>query len=215
MPHGLAKKVKRRMREAYRYVKTRRCSTIASLARALGVEWGKARRVLNLLKKSGKVVEVTFGGKLLWCISEDDAAEVLHAIRSETWRLICSNRLRYVYPSRLAKLVAEDMQARRVFARYASLINSKLFDAVLRDMLGETDRRGRKKIYVVPDGFCAKPPLHIKPHVYKPRRNIVNVRISGKMAKDIEKAAGTLGVDKPRLIRLAIERLLEQYRHML
>ena len=223
MPIGLAKKTKKRLAAALEFIKTRRCVTVAALAKELGVDWDGAKRITNLLRKEGKIVVVVYGGKMLWCVDKEAAEEVLNTLRMETWRLICSYKLTHVYPSRLARLISEDGQAWKVFMKYVSVDGLtkagglKFFDAALRDLLGGAfDRRGNHKVYAVPPGFCSQPPRRIKPRRYKPpHNNIVTFWVSETLANDIEKAAATLGIDKPRLVRMAIERLLEQYRHVL
>jgi len=223
MPWGLAKKTRRRMEAALGFIQARRCATVASLAKELGVDWDGAKRITNLLRKEGKVVVVVYGGKMLWCVDEEAAEEAVNEVRMELWRLICSAKLTHVYPARLARLAAEDVHAMKVFMKYVSMDDLtkagglKLFDATLRDLLGEAlDRRARKKIYAVPRGFCKKPPQRVKPRIYKPpHNNIVTFWVDERVARDLELAARTLGVDKPQLIRRAIEGLLEQYRHML
>ena len=221
MPHGLAKKVKKRMNEAYKHIEAQGCATVASVAGALNVPWDRARHVVDLLKKEGRVVEVEYGGKLLWCVNEEAAEEAIYNIRAEVWRLICSNKLRYVSPSRLAQLMISDARARKLFAKYVSIKNAanaggiKFADAVLRDLLGAAfDRRTNKKIYMVPADFCAKPPRREAPKRYKQRRNIVTFRVTEAMARDVEKAAAVLGVGKAELVRMAVEHLLNQYRHV-
>jgi Mn-dependent DtxR family transcriptional regulator len=223
MPQGLARKTKRRITAAFKFIQTRKCVTIAALAKELGINWDSAKRVANMLQKAGKVVVVVYGGKMLWCIDKEAAEEILNNLRMETWRLICSSKLTHVYPSRLARLISEDAQAWKVFMKYVSMDDLtkagglKFFDAALRDLLGEAfDRRTNHKVYAVPPDFCSQPPRRIKPQIYKPpHRNMVTFLVTEAVARDIEKAAAMLGVDKPQLVRMAIERLLEQYRHLL
>jgi Mn-dependent DtxR family transcriptional regulator len=222
MPQGLARKTKRRITAAFELIQVRKCVTIATLAKELGINWDSAKRIAYMLQKAGKVVVVVYGGKMLWCIDKEAAEEVLNSLRMETWRLICSSRLTHVYPSRLARLISEDAQAWKVFMKYVSRDDLtkagglKFFDAALRDLMGEAfDRRTNHKVYAVPPNFCSQPPQRIKPRIYKPRRSMVTFLVTETVARDIERAAALLGVDKPQLVRMAIERLLEQYRHLL
>jgi len=218
MSHG-----QRWMDEAYKYIEVRGCTTIASAAKALGVEWERARYVIALLKKEGRLVEVEYGGKVLWCVSEEAAEEAVNALRAEVWRVICANRLRYVSPSKLARLISEDPKALRTLHKFAAPADLtavgglKILDAALRDLFGrEFGRRTRRKLYYVPEGFCREPPPRVRPKVYKPPHStIVTFWVPEAMARDIERAAAELGVSKPLLVRMAIERMLQQYRHLL
>jgi len=221
MPWGLAKKTRRRMEAALEFIKARRCVTVAALAKELGVGWDNAKRIADMLRKEGKVVVVTFGGKMFWCIDEGAAEEAVNEVRMETWRLICNAKFTHVYPARLARLVMEDVKAMKVFTKYVSIDDLlkagglKFLNAVLNDTLGEAvDRRTHHKVYAVPPNFCTQPPPRAKPKIYKPPHSIVTFWVGEEMLQDIEKAAEALGVDKPRLIRMAIERMLEQYRHV-
>ena len=218
MPHGTAKKVVRRMEEARKYLGEWGCTTLSMLAKALGATWEQARRAADLLEARGEAAVFTYGGKLLWCVnSEEAAAEAIHKLRLELWRVLCSSRRRFVSPTEAARLVAADPQARKAFSKFTSLTKITagtlaFIDAALADLLGEAfDRRTNKKIYMVRTDICAKPPRRTEPKRYKPRRNLVTFRVTEAMARDIEKAAAALGVEKPRLIRMAIERLLKQY----
>jgi len=221
MPHGTAKKVARRMEEARRYLKAHGCTTLSVLARALGVTWERARHVADLLEARGEVSVFRYGGKLLWCVDEEAAADAVYKLRLELWRVICSSKRRYISPAAAARLIAADVQARREFSKYTSVDSITagtlaFVDAALTDLLGRAfDRRTNKKIYLVPTGFCANPPRREAPKRYKPRRNLVSFKVTEAMARDIEKAAAVLGVGKAELVRMAVERLLNQYRHII
>jgi hypothetical protein len=140
----------------------------------------------------------------------------------ETWRLICGAKFTHVYPARLARLIAEDVKAVKVFTKYVPVDDLtkagglKFLSAALHDLLGEAiDRRTHHKVYAVPPDFCRQPPPRTKPQIYKPpHSNIVTFWVDEAVARDLERAAEALGVDRPRLIRMAIERMLEQFRHV-
>jgi hypothetical protein len=220
MPTGLTKKVARRMEEARRYLNAHGCATLSALAKALGVTWERARHAAGLLEARGEVAVFVYGGKLLWCLNDDVAADAVYKLRLELWHVICKTKRRYISPAAAARLVAADARARREFSRFTSVAGITagtlaFLDAALRDLLCEAfDRRGNKKIYMVPAGFCAKPPRRLAPKRYKPKRNIVTFKIPETMARDVEKAVAALGIGKAELVRMAVERLLNQYRHV-
>lgn len=222
MPRRATKEVKSRVEQAQELVKQLGCVTVAALAKALDVGWGEAKYALNQLKKERKVVETAVGDRLLFCVDGDAAEEEVYKLRLETWRLICGVKYAYVYPARLACLIMEDAQARKMFTKYvpaSDLLKAsglKFLDAVLRDLLGgEFDRRTHRKVYAVPPEFCRQPPPRTKLRIYKQPHTIVTFWVGEKMLQDIENAAEALGVDKSRLIHMAIEQLLEQYKHLL
>ena len=219
MPHGLARKVRKRMEEARRYLEAHGCATLSALAKVLGVSWDRARHVVNLLEALGEVSVFRYGGKLLWCVDEEAAAVAVSSLRTAVWRLICASRRRYISPTELAKMAAANAQARKIFANYVPNLDKtggvRMMDAALRDLLGEVfDKRTNKKIYLVPADFCERPPRQEAPERYKPRRSIVTFKVTEAMARDMENAAAALGVGKAELVRMAIERLIEQYRHV-
>jgi hypothetical protein len=87
---------------------------------------------------------------------------------------------------------------------------------MLEDVLGtEPDLRNNKKLYAVPAGICAASPPPPDSLRRRYRANLVNVRVTERMAKDLELAAKMLDIDKSKLVKTAIEKLLNEYRHLL
>jgi|ADKH01.1.fsa_nt_gi hypothetical protein len=218
MPSGVTRKVAARVEEALEFFKAHKCATLSVLASALGVNWDKARRVADLLK--GSVVVVVVGGKLLWCVSQEAAEEAVNSLLSETRRLICNSRRKYVAPSKLASEIVNDARARKVYAKYVPLkhiakaAGLRFIDAVLTELLGEAyDRRFNRKLYMVPPDLCRKPHRRVKPRLYKPKRGTTTFKVPPAMARDLEIAATSLGTTKGELVKEAIRRLLEHYRN--
>jgi hypothetical protein len=226
------------MYEVYEYIATRGCSTVASLAKTLGVKWDQAMYVAELLEMEGKVIEVMYGGNYLWCVDEKVAEEEVNRLRMEVWRLICNAKLKHVYPVRLTKLVAKDAQALEAFTKFIPAQDMKkaswlkFIDAALSDLLGEIhEKRSHHKVYAVPPNFCTQPPRHVKlqypsqrhsmmpPNTpetsNKQQHSTVTFNVPEAMARDLELAVKTLGIAKTQLVRVAIKRLLEQYQHLL
>jgi len=195
--------------------------TIYSAANVLKSEWETARNTLNELLKDGKVVKHVYASKMFFCLSEEDALEAVHGLRHELWRLICESKRRYISPSAMFKIIASDVKARRLFSKYIIIDRDnsgalKFLARMLEDVLGvEPDHRNNKKLYAVPHGLCNAPPAPPDSLKRNYRKNLTNVLVTERMARDLELAAEMLNTDKSKLVRMAIEKLLGEYRHLL
>jgi len=223
MPAGLTERVKERIAKAHELAARHGCITIAAAASALGVPWDTARYAVEQLRRQGKVVEARLKKKLLWCVDEEAAADVVYKLRLELWRVLCKSRRKYISPAAAARLIAADAQARNTYSKFVSVDSITagtlaFVDAALTDLLGRAfDRRTNKKLYAVPGNICNSPPPRPSAEEvrYKKRRRLVTFKVPQAMAGDLEYAARLLGVEKAELVRMAVERLLEQYRHIL
>jgi hypothetical protein len=221
MPAGRTRRVKERIKKLEEYIKDAKCATIPSAANVLKSGWETARNTLNELVKDGKVVRHIYAGKAFYCLSERDALQAAHSLRHELWRLICQSRRRYLSPSAAFKMIEADRQARSLFSKYIIInrVNSgalKFLSYMLKDVLGtKPDLRNNKRLYAVPPNICSTPPPPPDSLRRRYRANLVNVLVTERMANDLEPAAKMLGTDKSKLVRMAIERLLNEYRHML
>ncbi len=221
MPAGRTHRVKERMKKLEEYIKNTKCVTIPSAANVLKSGWETARNTLNELLKDGKVVRYIYACKTFYCLSEEDAYNAAQSLRRELWRLICGSKRRYISPSAAFKMIAEDKQARKLFSKYIIVDRSNsgalaFISCMLKDVLGtEPDRRNNKKLYMVPAGICAAPPPPPDSLSRHYRRNLTSVWITERMANDLELAAKMLNTDKSKLVKMAIEKLLNEYRHLL
>jgi hypothetical protein len=223
MPAGITREVEERIAKAYEHVARHGCVTVATVASALGIHWDTARYVVEQLRKRGKVVEARLKKKLLWCVDGNAAADVVYKLRFEMWRVLCKSKRKYISPAAAARLIAADAQARKVYSKFVSMDSITagtlaFVDAALTDLLGRAfDRRANKKLYVVPSNLCSNPPPRPSAEEvrYKKRHRLVTFKVPQAMAGDLEYATRLLGVEKAELVRMAVERLLEQYRHII
>jgi hypothetical protein len=221
MPSGRTRRVKERIKMLEEYIKNTKCVTITSAANVLKSDWETARNTLNELAKDGKAVRHNYAGKMLYCASEKDAFEVVHRFRRELWRLVCKSRRRYISPSAVFKMIINDKQARKFFSKYIIIdrLNSGALSFIARmleDVLKtEPDWRNNKALYAVSASICNAPPAQPEslPRYY--RKNLTTVHVTERMAKDLELAAKMLNVSKSKLVRMAVEKMLNEYRHLL
>jgi predicted transcriptional regulator len=230
MPRKISDQTRRRIIEALNYMKNAApCATIANISKALNITWTQARHLIEQLVKNSMLIEISVGGKLLWCLNEQAAATEIYALKRALWHVICANKRRFVTPSTTIKLLAEDSSARKIYAKYVDIttVNGgalNFVSAILEDLLGPPLDNGqpnkkykRKVIYYVPPRLCDQEPRPQEALIrrYKQPRTLVNFRISRAMYNDIIQAANYMGVSVPDLIRMAIARLISQYSHLL
>jgi DNA-binding MarR family transcriptional regulator len=225
MVRPISTQTKERMLDVLKYMeKEAPCTTIGKIAKEFNLTWSQARHLITQLVKAGHIIETTISTKLLWCINETAAATEIYTLIQEAWRVICDSKKRYITPSEAAQLIAHDKNARKVYAKYVDLINRKggtlkFMTAILTKVLGKPlVKTPRKAVFYIPPEICQKEPQlsDISIRRYKRQhRNIVTLKVSTTMYNDMLKATQELGIPIAELVRMAIKRLLDQYRHII
>jgi hypothetical protein len=175
------------------------------------------------MTKSGLIIEVAIKHRVLWCINKKAALIEIAILRRELWRVICSSKRKFITPSQIYGLIAEDAEARKIFAKYINVdkINAnalKFLSALIEDLIGPPlEKTSRKVLFHVPPKICeTKPPLdNIQIRQYKQPHRLVTFKVSHTMYMDLIEAANYMGTTIPNLVRMAIARLLSQYRHLI
>jgi len=199
------------------------CTTISAIARKFAMPWESARKLLEHLSDSKLLLEISINKRVIWCLSEQAAAVEIATLKRETWRLMCNSGRRFITPSVILKAIANDPQARIIFDKYISVGrisgNALQFIAsILEDILGPPLEKGKRKVrFYVPRKICEKEPKIISVSVrrYKQPHKLVTFKVPDTMYSDIIAATSYMGITIPQLVRVAIARLLSQYRHVL
>jgi len=225
MPHKIPHdNLPERAVEALEYMKyVSPCATIATIANALNLSWTYTRKIMTHLTKSGLIIEVAIKHRVLWCINKKAALIEIAILRHELWRVICASKRKFITPSQIYGLIAKDTEARKIFAKYINVdkINAnalKFLSALIEDLIGPPlEKTSRKVLFHVPPKICElKPPLdNIPIRQYKQPHRVVTFKVSHNMYMDLLTAADYMGTTIPHLVRMAIARLINQYRHLI
>jgi DNA-binding IscR family transcriptional regulator len=209
--------------KAVEYLNEAKCTNISKLAKVLNVSWAYSRMILRLLSGGKLITTVTIGRRILWCINDNAAAIEIATLKRTLWHVICSAHRRFITPATAMKLIAKDQNARKIYAKYVNMDhingNSLQFIAsVLEDLIGPPiDRTARKLRFYVPTKICENEPRldNVPIRRYKQPHRLVTFKVSHTMYMDLIEAANYMGTNIPHLVRMAIARLLSQYRHLI
>jgi len=208
--------------KAIEYLKEANCTNIGTLAKVLNVSWAYARTILRHLTSSKLITTVAIRRRVLWCINDSVAIAEITTLKRELWRVICGAHRRFITPATAMKLIANDLNARKVYAKYVNMDringNSLQFIAsVLEDLIGPPiDKAARKLRFYVPTKICENEPrLYVQIRRYKQPHRLVTFKVPHTMYMDLIEAANYMGTTIPHLVRMAIARLLSQYRHLI
>jgi len=139
-----------RAEKAYREIEEAGCITSSALVERLRISYGELFYVLDKLRREGRVVPADLGRASLWCTSRAAAEEVTAKLAEALRSLLC-RRGRFATPKKALQLVAEDKEARRLFARHMPLRPNpaviQVIDALMERAFGEPVRSSRVRIY--------------------------------------------------------------------
>lgn len=199
------------------------CVTIGKFAKMINFTWGGARKVLLRLYKYKLIIRIRIVNRDLWCVDVEHAKQAIFEIKHEIWRLLCQTRHRFIKPSAMLKLIRHDIKARKIFSKYIDVDKStaqtlNFITSVLTDLFGPPiDKTEHRSVYYIPPNFCQNEPTpdHVDLRRYKLPYTQVSFLVPEAMLRDMEKAAAMLKVTVPELVRMAIGRMLREYRHIL
>jgi predicted transcriptional regulator len=158
MPIGITEKVRER-KKAVLELLAGGCKSTTDIMNALNLTHTKAFYTLKTLKNEGYIKGLIVGKTAIWCLTEAQLNQVVNTMLKEIRRLVERHCLKYVYPSRLYKLIIEDQEASKIFAQYIPIYsNSGSVRAFLNYLLGQLyplHHKGEKMVYMVP---CRKSP---------------------------------------------------------
>jgi hypothetical protein len=153
MPNGITQKVKERKKKILELL-TDGCKTTAYIMNSLNLTHTEAFYTLKTLQKEGYISGLLVGKTAIWCLNNEHLNQLLNTMLRAIRRIVESHNLRYVYPTRLYKLVIKDPEAYRILSQYVPLYsNSGSVRAFLNYLLsllyGSPYYRGEKIVYSV------------------------------------------------------------------
>jgi len=152
MPLGTTQRIKERKRTILQLL-TSGCKTTNHVIKTLGLTHSEAYYVLALLENEGLVVKGKFGRVAIWCLNDEQFKSTVNELMQEIRRIVESNKLKYVYPMRIYRLILNDSKARVLLSRYAPVGNNTVvtlafLNAILEMMYGKPYFVGEKIVYL-------------------------------------------------------------------
>jgi ribosomal protein S25 len=187
------------------------CVSTYALTKRLGLNSEEARYVAAQLVEEGEAVGVIIGRTAVWCRDRAAVEELMTRLKETVHKLAVGNKMKYVTPAKILRVVQNDREAYALFSRfiplsridrYFSPVALAFADGVLRMLYGESVHTRRKAIY-----FVSQPRAVAEINI---RDSIDKKTVSVSVPDDL--AAALQGVDVEDLTLQAIEQLLTRYR---
>jgi len=153
MPRGLTRRVIDR-RKAVLKMLADGCKPTSYIVRALGSTHTEAYYVLKTLALEGHIRQWIIGKSAIWCLNDEEYNNLVNTILREIQRIVESYNLKYVYPTRLYRLILKDhkvfkLLAKLVPANYRNASVLSFLNGALRMLYGEPYTKGTKTVYFV------------------------------------------------------------------
>jgi hypothetical protein len=133
------------------------CKTTAQVMRALDLTHTEAFYTLKTLASEGHIKMVMFGRTSIWCLNDEHYKRLVDMLLQEIRRIVKSHNLKYVYPTKLYKLILKDPLAYKLISRYMPVngINSQtrsFLNHLLNMLYGPPYYVGEKVVYITDGG---------------------------------------------------------------
>jgi len=151
MPIGETERIKER-KQAILKLLADGCKTTAHVMRALDLTHTKAFYTLKTLVSEGYVKMAEFGSTSIWCLNDEHYEKLVNALLREIQRIVAIHNLKYVYPTRLYKLILKDPQAYKLISQYISMDGNnsrtrRFLNHLLNMLYGPPYYIGEKVVY--------------------------------------------------------------------
>ncbi len=152
MPIGITERVKER-KKAILNLLADGCKPTSYIIRALDVTHTEAYYTLKMLASEGYIKGAIFGRTAIWCLNDEHYNNLINTLLQEIRRIVESHNLKYVYATRLYKLILDDIKAYKLFSKYVPLDKDtgavRVFLTYLLSLLyGPPYYRGEKIVYI-------------------------------------------------------------------
>ena len=130
------------------------CKPTSYIVRALGSTHTEAYYVLKTLAFEGYIREWKIGKTAIWCMNDKEYSDLINTILREIQRIVESNNLKFVYPTRLYRLILKDYKVLKLIAKlvpadYRNASVLSFLNGALRMLYGEPYTKGTKTVYFV------------------------------------------------------------------
>ncbi len=162
MPNGVTQKVRER-KKAILEVLADGCKPTAYVMKKLGLTHTEAFYTLKVLASEGYIKGAMFGKVAIWCLNDEHHNKLVNTLLWEIRRIVESHNLKYVYATRLYKLILEDPYVYRLISQYVMLdrINSSarsFLNYLLNLLYGPPYYEGEKIVYITDRATAAQRP---------------------------------------------------------
>jgi hypothetical protein len=152
MPIGITQKIKERKKTILELL-VDGCKPTSYIVRALNLTHTEAFYALKRLTAEGYIKEVLFGRVAIWCLNDEHYNKLVNIILQEIRRIVESHSLKYIYATRLYKLILNDPKAYNLLSQYVPLdrqnSSAKTFLNYLLNLLyGPPYFIGEKIVYI-------------------------------------------------------------------
>jgi hypothetical protein len=152
MPIGITQKVRER-KEAILGLLADGCKPTSYVVRALDLTHTEAFYALKKLATEGYIKGEVFGRTAIWCLNDEHYNKLVNTLLQEIRRMVESHNLKYIYATRLYKLILSDPKAYKLFSQYVPLSgeNSSVrvfLNYLLNLLYGPPYFRGEKVVYI-------------------------------------------------------------------
>ena len=156
MPIGITEKIKER-KQAILKLLADGCKTTAHVKRELGLTHTEAFYALKMLASEGYVKMAMFGRTSIWCLNDEHYEKLVNTLLREIRRIVESHNLKYVYPTRLYKLILKDPQAYMLISQYMPMNGNnsqtrRFLNHLLNMIYGPPYYVGEKVVYITDRG---------------------------------------------------------------
>jgi hypothetical protein len=152
MPIGITEKIKERKQTILKLLADG-CKTTAHVMRALDLTHTEAFYTLKMLASEGYVKRAMFGKTSIWCLNDVHYEKLVNTLLREIQRVVESHNLKYVYPTRLYKLILKDPQAYKLISQYMPINGNnsqtrRFLNHLLNMIYGPPYYVGEKVVYI-------------------------------------------------------------------
>jgi hypothetical protein len=162
MPHGVTQKIIERKQAILKLLEDG-CRPTSYIIQQLELTHTEAFYALNKLAEDGYIKRAIFGRVAIWCLNEEHYNKMIRELLEVISKIVENRNLKYIYPSRLYKLILNDPYAYKLLSRYVQLneINSSVrafLNYLLAQLYGPPYYRGEKIVYLTERAVEAQKP---------------------------------------------------------
>jgi hypothetical protein len=161
MPIGITRKVLER-KQAVLELLADGCKTTSQIMRSLNLTHAEAFYILKKLSSEGYIKGGIFGKSAIWCLDDVQFNNLVNKLLQEICRIVESHNLKYVYPTRLYKLIQKDPVAYKLLMQYAPVGSPgpvrSFLNYLLTQLYGPPYYRGEKIVYLTDRATAAQNP---------------------------------------------------------
>jgi len=156
MPIGITEKIKER-KQAILKLLADGCKTTAHVMRTLNLTYTEAFYTLKMLASEGYIKWAMLGEFSIWCLNDEHYEKLINTLIREIQRIVESHNLKYVYPTKLYKLILEDRHAYKLLSAYMPTNGNnsrtkRFLNHLLNMIYGPPYYVGEKVVYITDKG---------------------------------------------------------------